>query len=241
MRIFLFVPVIFLVTNFSFALPTSEAIGSYSNGSLSNADALPLKGPGFLKLFVPRKRNFSTIELNTLLKDAAKELARLYPEGERLQIGDQSAKKGGAISGHASHQNGLDVDIAYLRKNHREQSPNATAGFDEEFVLKGSVSKNFDLERNWAALKLFSRLGELNRVFMDVEIKRALCKYAESHGELKAEAETLRALRPWPNHANHMHVRIHCPRGNSRCLAQEAPPPGPGCSASELFSSDDEF
>ncbi len=232
---------LFFTASYTFAAPLSEAVGFYSKGSLLNAEALSVEGAGYMKLFVPRNRNWSTHDLNELLRDVAQELKRVYPKGERLQIGDQSARRGGQISGHASHQNGLDVDVAYLRRNHHEQSPNNTKGFEESFVKNGKITKNFDIERNWAALKLMNRVGSINRIFMDVAIKRTFCEYAKAHGELESEAETLRHLRPYSNHDDHMHVRIECPRGNSRCVSQPEAPPGAGCSPSALIVNDGEL
>src|SRR5690606_28371648 len=136
---------------------------------------------------------------------------------------------GGDISGHASHENGLDVDIAYFRNDHSEQDPEITSGFIERFVRNGKLSANFDLERNWTFIKALTRTGRISRIFTDRVIKNALCRYAESLGELKTEEEALRRLRHWPNHTDHWHVRLTCPEKSPRCKAQDDPPPGSGC------------
>jgi murein endopeptidase len=52
-----------------------------------------------------------------------------FPIGPRLVVGDLSRRHGGPFGtefggvGHASHQNGLDVDIYYPRSDGLEQSP----------------------------------------------------------------------------------------------------------------------
>lgn len=209
-----------------------QAIGFYSDGRLRNASRLEWEGPGILKLFRSRNREYSTSDLQKLLLDSAMRLSQAFPEGERLQIGDLSAERGGPIGLHASHQNGLDVDVVYLRVNRHEQDPDSPRGFEEIFVQgDGELSRNFDLDRNWFLLSLLVATNRVNRIFVDEKIKTTLCQYVAQAGkwEESAAMETLRRLRPWPNHDDHFHLRIHCPEGNTRCIAQEPPPEGSGC------------
>ena len=207
---------------------TEQAVGFYTNGTLINATGLP-PHPNLLKLFAPRNRKFATRELAQLLVGLGVHMHQLAPKAERLQIGDIAAEHGGFISGHGSHQNGLDVDIVFLRNDHAEQDPNEVAGFVESFVENGVISPNFDLPRNWEFVKAAVSSGIINRIFVDQIVKDKLCDHAKTTSEYSTETEALRRLRPWPNHPDHFHVRIKCPAGNPRCVIQDEPPEGPGC------------
>ncbi len=205
-----------------------QAIGFYANGSLINASALPDQGDGFVKLFRSRNRPWGTDDILSLFQWTAAEMQKRFPGGERLQVGDIANKKGGSTGGHDSHQNGLDMDIVYFRVNHKEILDTST--FAESFVSHGKVTANFDTARNWETLKLLVSSKWVNRVFMDQAIKKEFCRYAKSIGESLRETETLRRMRPWPNHDDHFHLRIKCPPKSPRCKTQDEPPTGSGCS-----------
>lgn len=207
----------------------AQAVRGYANGSLVQPDQLKLETDAYVKIFRPRDRLYGSLDLVTLLENGAAELKKAFPDGERLQIGDTSQKMGGYISGHASHQNGLDVDLVYLRKNRREMPVNTTNGFDESFVKNGKVTDNLDIERNWKLISIFVSSGRVNRIFMDPAIKLAFCAYAKDQGIFAASTEILRVMRPWPHHADHLHVRLTCPQASLQCEPQVPPPPGDGC------------
>lgn len=212
----------------------SEAVGFYTDGSLLNSVALPEESFAHLKIFRPRNRGWATRSLVTTLLEATQDFHRLFPSGERVQIGDMTSENGGPLSLHASHQNGLDADVAYLRTNRAERDPNdwGLRGFDESFVKDKRITKNFDLRRNWFLLKSVVTRGAVVRIFVDSEIKRAYCGKS---GKLDPGApasirnEVLRRLRPYENHDDHFHMRIRCPASNPKCLDQEDVPPGNGC------------
>lgn len=205
-----------------------QAVGFYARGSLKNQDQLPLSGDGFIKIMKNRNRAFATSDLVQLIEWAAAIMVE-YHSGERMQIGDMSKSGGKKVGGHKSHQNGLDADIIYFRKNHKEADPSLHNGFVENFVRKGKVTKNFDTDRNWELIKLLVGTERVSRIFVDKAIKRHLCKYARKKGELAQHAEALRRLRPYPHHDDHMHLRISCPTTSPRCVKQKEPPMGSGC------------
>lgn len=214
--------------------PFAQAFGTFDEGRLEQPDPLPNSGEGYVKVFQERNRGFATLDLRSIVQGASKEIHRDLPATESVQIGDISDKNGGQLGGHASHQIGLDADIVLFKKDHREMrgvgsNPGAT-GFDEQFVdKKGKVSANFDLEANWRFIQLLESTGRLDRIFIDQHLKRAFCEYAESKGMRDEWKETLRKLRHWPNHADHMHVRISCPPNSKKCKPFPALPAGDGC------------
>lgn len=221
----------------------SSPIGFYSDGSLKSPGNVPEETFGLLKIFRLRDRGYATDTLARTLQMVADALHSIYPNGERLQVGDTADHDGGFLSGHASHQNGLDADIIYFRNNHFEENPNTNgpSGFTETFVKNGKISSNFDVTRNWMVLKYFVSRGNVNRVFVDPVIKKTLCDQAsmvDPGVSVSEKTETLRRLRPYANHDNHFHLRLKCPRDHTKCTAQDDPPAGSGCSS--ISSSDGE-
>ncbi|HEX4923593.1 MAG TPA: penicillin-insensitive murein endopeptidase [Bdellovibrionales bacterium] len=210
---------------------TEQATGFYSNGKLLNGLALPLEGFGFLKIQRPRNRHFSTFDLIEVIKATAKLMKEAFPNGERLQIGDMSWQKGGKLSSHKSHQNGLDADIAYFRRDRREQNPALNIPFDEGFVKNGKLTANFDVERNWHFFNVMVSTGRVKRLFVDAVIKREMCAYARKLGLDTEKSETLRRMRIEPLHHDHVHLRISCPKKSPNCQQQLDPPEGSACDA----------
>jgi murein endopeptidase len=74
-------------------------------------------------------RRWGTDRLIRTTMRVARRYARENPGAPRLAIGDLSRPHGGDFGpqygelGHASHQNGLDVDIYYPRRDRRERAP----------------------------------------------------------------------------------------------------------------------
>ncbi len=217
------------LSSFAQELPT-EPIGYYSDGSLRHGQRLPDQGPGFMKLFLDRNRSFGAAEMINMITKATAGLNEAFPNLDRLQIGDIAKEGGGKVSDlHTSHQNGLDVDVTYFRLNHKEQAPEHITGFSETMVTGGRISKNFDTPRVWEFLKKLHENGQVQRIFMDPVIKKEICRLARLKKEVVSFEEVLRSLRPYPGHADHMHIRLRCPLEAKECRAQEDPPAGSGC------------
>ena len=216
------------VTKPSDADPTP--VGSYAKGCLAGAVPLPITGPAWQVMRLSRNRNWGMPELVSFLEKFGTE-GRKAGDWPGLLIGDMSQPRGGPMAtGHASHQIGLDADIVYYRRDHREMDPDDISGFDELFVKAGRVTANFDAERCFEFVKALVSTQRVDRIFVDPKVKRGLCDYAKKNGEFSELSEPLRRLRPYPNHANHMHVRLSCPVMSRRCVRQKEPPPGSGCS-----------
>jgi len=208
-------------------LLASEAIGFYSNGSLVNAASIDDYSGHYEKLFRSRKRLYATDYLFNFLFDFSEEFIADHPDTEKFQLGDISALNGGKISRHASHQNGLDIDIVYLRVNKRGQDVDYPE-WKEYFVKNGAVTKNFDLTKNWELFKLIVSKGDVGRIFVDKAVKKAFCKeYSSSRNKL--DLETLRRLRPAKYHLTHFHLRLKCHESFKRCQKQADPANNSGC------------
>jgi penicillin-insensitive murein endopeptidase len=218
----------------------SKAIGFYAEGALDDAAILPDEGSAHLKIFRLRRRGYATQTLVRELVIAAESVRSQFPQGDRLQIADIADANGGTLARHSSHQNGLDADVIFYRKNHYEEDPNTSGpgGFQETFVRNGKVTTNFDMVRNWTFVKNLVARGQVARIFVDAAIKKAFCDQSVALDPgigAAARTEILRRLRPYPNHDDHYHVRLKCPKGHGKCVNQSEPSKGSGCSTASAM------
>ncbi|WP_218156532.1 penicillin-insensitive murein endopeptidase [Pseudoalteromonas denitrificans] len=204
----------------------SVSIGAYNNGCLSGAKALPERGLGYQIIRASRNRFYGHPNLIQFIEKLAEQTHNMGIKD--LLIADMSMPRGGNfISGHASHQTGLDVDI-WLKLADKILSKEA-----RENVLKLDVvnQKQFSIKHNnWRTehvkiLELAAKNPKVARIFVNPVIKQQLCNMSLS------DNAWLRKIRPWWGHTYHMHVRLACPLGNHLCLNQKQPEVGTGCNA----------
>jgi murein endopeptidase len=169
----------------------SVAVGDPAAGRLIRGVRLPSEGEHFftwdpVKRRSPNRdwRRWGTDRLVRLVLQVAHEYRAAHPGAPRMAIGDLSRPRGGDFGpqfgyiGHASHQNGLDVDIYYPRADGRERAPKYASQIDrglsqwlvDRFVAKGAVAV-----------------------------------YVGPNTGLRGPPDTVQAL---VNHDNHVHVRI---------------------------------
>ena len=93
-------------------------------------------------------RRWGTDGLVRITLQIVRDYAAAHPEAPRVGIGDLSRPRGGYFGPkHASHQNGLDVDVYYPRKDRLERPPKWAAQVDrrlaqalvDRFVAAGAV------------------------------------------------------------------------------------------------------
>src|SRR5262245_17234826 len=88
----------------------ARAIGFYSKGCLAGAVALPINGKTWQVMRLSRNRNWGHPKMVELLERLSEKGAKVGWPG--LLVGDMSQPRGGPmLTGHASHQVGLDADI----------------------------------------------------------------------------------------------------------------------------------
>ena len=216
----------------------SKAIDFYSKGALENPEKINENNDKIVKLFVKRKKLYTTKEMEGTLKKLADKIHTLFPDSEPLQIGDLSGIKGGKAPRHASHQNGLDADVVYLRNNRDIQDPTEPEWM-EYFVRNDQISLNFDFNRNWEIFKYLTKNFPVGRIFVDQKIKEAYCKIAKKQvgsTEDKRVVNILRRLRPAKYHKTHFHLRLKCPKEYKECTPQADPARGSGCDEFSLNS-----
>src|SRR5258708_5879232 len=87
-----------------------EVVGFYAKGCLAGAQALPINGPTWQVMRLSRNRNWGHPSLVQYIERLSQKGAKVGWPG--LLVGDMSQPRGGPmITGHASHQVGLDADI----------------------------------------------------------------------------------------------------------------------------------
>jgi penicillin-insensitive murein endopeptidase len=144
-----------------------------------------------------------------------------------LLVGDIAQPRGGPmLTGHGSHQIGLDADIWLTPMPQRRLSP---AERDEMRATNVVAADGDDIdEGTWTPqhrrmLEAFAREPGIARIFVNPAIKRALCR------EAGPDRDWLTKIRPWWGHNYHFHIRLSCPYGQAECRSQALPPPGDGC------------
>ncbi|HRN84971.1 MAG TPA: penicillin-insensitive murein endopeptidase, partial [Hyphomicrobium sp.] len=89
----------------------ARAVGFYAKGCLAGAKALAVDGPGWQVMRLSRNRNWGHPKLISLVERLARETTETG-EWPGLLVGDISQPRGGPmVSGHSSHQVGLDADV----------------------------------------------------------------------------------------------------------------------------------
>jgi penicillin-insensitive murein DD-endopeptidase len=89
----------------------AHVIGFYSKGCLAGAEALPLNGEAWQVMRLSRNRNWGHPALIAFIKRMAR-ADRDEQIWSGFLVGDMAQPRGGPmITGHASHQIGLDADI----------------------------------------------------------------------------------------------------------------------------------
>ena len=169
----------------------SLALGSPAAGRLVRGVRLPSEDEHLftwdpVKRRSPNRawRRWGTGRLVRIVLQVAREYHTAHPAAARMAVGDLSRPHGGDFGpqygyiGHASHQNGLDVDVYYPRADGRPRAPKYASQIDRELSQ------------------------ELVERFL---AKGAEVIYVGPNTGLTGPAGAVQALA---NHDNHLHVRI---------------------------------
>jgi murein endopeptidase len=170
----------------------SYALGKPWDGRLANGVQLPREGvdhftwdPVFKRSPNRGWRLWGTDRLVRTVLAVLAEYHAAHPEAARVGVGDLSRPRGGNFGprfgglGHASHQNGLDVDVYYPRRDGEELAPRRVAEIDRA--------------SSQALVDGFVRAGAV-KIFVG------------PHTGLRGPR---RIVRPLVNHDDHLHVRLH--------------------------------
>jgi len=204
----------------------AEAIGSYERGCLEGAAELPADGPNWQVMRPSRNRAWGHPALIRFIEQLAAKMpaAAGWPG---LLIGDIAQPRGGPmLTGHGSHQIGLDADIWLTPMPDRRLSPSER---DEMSATEVVAADRLHVDPgvwNPSYLKMYRAVAsapQVARIFVNPAIKRELCR------EAGADRAWLAKIRPWWGHDYHFHMRMACPPGEPLCHDQVPPPAGDGC------------
>ncbi|HEX2726019.1 MAG TPA: penicillin-insensitive murein endopeptidase [Beijerinckiaceae bacterium] len=204
----------------------ARAIGSYARGCVAGATALPVDGQTWQVMRLSRNRNWGHPRLISFLERLGKRVPEIngWPG---LLVGDISQPRGGPmLTGHASHQLGLDADVWLTpmpdRRLTREEREMMSAT-DMVRPDRLDIDPSTWTPRHTALIRAVAGEPEVARIFVNPGIKKALCREAGS------DRGWLSKVRPMFGHNYHFHIRLWCPRGEAGCADQDPPPSGDGC------------
>lgn len=205
----------------------ARAIGFYSKGCLAGGVALPVNGKTWQVMRLSRNRNWGHPNLITFLERfAAKVPSAAGWRG--ILVGDLAQPRGGPmLTGHASHQLGLDADIWLTPMPTRTLSNQERETMSAVMMVR-SDRKDIDPQA-WTpghvqVVRIAAQDPLVERIFVNAAIKKALCREAKGQPWMSK-------VRPYWGHDYHMHVRIVCPKDSPDCTPQTPPGHDDGCGA----------
>ena len=203
----------------------ARTIGFYSKGCLAGAVALPINGPTWQVMRLSRNRNWGHPNLIGVLERLAAQAPKTGWHG--LLVGDLSQPRGGPmLTGHASHQVGLDADIWLTPMPNRELTRDEREDMSATMIVaedRRDVDPQVWTPAHTALIKAAAKDPQVARIFVNAAIKKALCR------EAGKDRAFLHKVRPWWGHDYHFHVRIGCQPGSPECKGQDPAGETEGC------------
>ncbi len=208
----------------------AQVIGFYAKGCIAGAQPLALNGATWQVMRLSRNRYYGHPDLIALLERLSVKAQKAGWPG--LLVGDMSQPRGGPMmTGHASHQVGLDADIwltpmpdHLLSRNDREEMSAVMMVRTDRLDIDASVWT----PKHLSVIRAAATEPQVERIFVNAAIKKALCR------EATGDRSWLSKVRPMYGHDYHFHVRIKCPAGSTTCESQPPPAESEGCSAGDL-------
>jgi penicillin-insensitive murein DD-endopeptidase len=208
-----------------------RAIGAYNKGCLAGAEQMPINGDTWQVMRLSRNRYWGHPNTIAMLKRLA-DKAHKDAGWPGILVGDIGQPRGGpALSGHASHQIGLDADIwltpmpdHQLSREEREEMSAVMMVREDRLDIDPKVFTAGHV----LLLRDAAQEPGVQRIFVNAAIKKALCR------EAKGDRSWLAKIRPWYGHDYHFHIRMRCPSGSSECKGQSDQGDGEGCGKGEL-------
>jgi penicillin-insensitive murein endopeptidase len=207
----------------------ARTIGFYSRGCLAGGRPIAVNGPSWQVMRVSRNRYWGHPALIAFLERFARKVP-MVSNWPGVLVGDLSQPRGGPmITGHASHQIGLDADLWLTPMPARELSRREREEMTAVNVVR---SDRLDVDSaKWtsdhlAVIKAAAQDRAVQRIFVNAAIKKAICRDATG------DRSWLAKVRPYYGHDYHFHVRLACPAGEDACRDQDPVTSGEGCDAS---------
>lgn len=175
------------------------SVGAPNSGRLVRG--VPMPDDPAWELARGRTRAFGTADTIENLTAALRAYAQRFPDAAPVELGDISARQGGKITSHQSHQSGRDADIMLV------------SALDDD-----ASERRFSPARNWFLVKTLIDQGAVQAIYLNVSEQRWLKAAAVADVGAEAAAGYFQRIRHERGHDEHMHVRFACPEGQSRCI-----------------------
>lgn len=203
----------------------ARSIGFYTGGCLAGAVALPINGKTWQVMRLSRNRMWGHPKLIAFLERFAPKAKSVGWNG--LLVGDMAQARGGPmLTGHLSHQVGLDADIWLTPMPDRELSREEREDMSATMIVREDrldVDPKVWTPAHLAVIRAAAQDKDVERVLVNAAIKKALCRDAGT------DRAWLQKVRPWYGHDYHFHVRVGCPPDSPDCKSQPETPAGDGC------------
>ncbi len=194
-----------------------QAIGTYAKGCAAGLVQLPETGPTWQAMRLSRNRNWGHPDSIAFIQRLSA-FAATQPGWSGLYIGDISQPRGGPmVSGHQSHQIGLDIDIWMLPPralNLTRSQRESLSSIDVRSADQRSVNGNWTAQHA-AIIRRAAEDPAVDRVFVTPPVKIAFCAMAT-----RSDRVWMQKIRPIYGHNYHFHVRLKCPAGDRGCETQ---------------------
>ncbi len=210
----------------------AEPFGGYSKGCVAGAKQLPETGPTWQAMRLSRNRNWGHPETIDYIEKLSRKAAA-QPGWNGLYIGDISQPRGGPmLSGHRSHQIGMDIDIWMRPADRLNLSANERENISSISMRRanGAYVNSKWTRAHHEILKAAAQDPRTARIFVFPGAKVQMCK------DETGDRTWLRKIRPWWGHHYHFHARLKCPANARGCVNQDPPPAGDGCADAEQWS-----
>ncbi|PJI86159.1 penicillin-insensitive murein endopeptidase [Yoonia maricola] len=210
---------------------TPQPIGGYSRGCQAGGQQLAETGPTWQAMRLSRNRNWAQPTTIDYVQDLSR-FAATQPGWEGLYVGDMSQPRGGPmLTGHVSHQSGLDVDIWMLPPDRLNLTVEERENLSSISMRRqaGAFTNSRWTPQHEEILKAAASDPRTARIFVFPGAKVAMCNNATG------DRSWLSKIRPWWGHHYHFHVRLNCPDGATGCTNQTPPPAGDGCDDAQAW------
>ena len=202
--------------------------GFYSKGCIAGAVAIPVDGPNWQAMRLSRNRRWGHPTLISIIEKLSYKAKADGWNG--LMVGDISQPRGGPmLTGHRSHQLGLDADLWFMPMPDKRLSYQERENTSAVSILKkGSVYIDDSRWTRAHAMLLYhaASFPEVERILVHPGVKKKLCD------TIQGSRGWLRKIRPYWGHHYHFHLRIGCPKDSPDCRPQDPTGSGTGCDSS---------
>jgi len=186
-----------------------ESLGSISVGTPNSGRLINGVRPPASSLYhlVDPEHAWGTQETVDSLCRALEAVARQHHDTRVVDIGHLSARSGGPLRPHRSHQSGRDVDLGLYYSDRNSRWYTYADG------------DNLDVARTWTLLKALASSTDIEMVLLDINLQKRVETFALStehdtawvHLLFHGEGAQPRLLRHSPGHATHLHLRFKNP------------------------------